>query len=78
MKCREVWNHRDEFFTLTEDEERYIRALERLSKMNPGRICLMANGTISVRINDQWHDDNIDACCNVFINCEGGDGGDNH
>ncbi|MBC8618937.1 hypothetical protein H8788_14420 [Parabacteroides faecis] len=46
--------------------------------MNPGRICLMANGTISVRINDQWHDDNIDACCNVFINCEGGDGGDNH
>lgn len=51
MKCREVWNRRDEHFTLTEDEERYLRALERLSKMNPGRICLMANGRVSVRIN---------------------------
>ena len=60
MKCREVWNRRDEHFTLTEDEERYLRALERLSKMNPGRICLMANGRVSVRINEQWHDDNID------------------
>ena len=46
MKCREVWNRRDEHFTLTEDEERYLRALERLSKMNPGRICLMANGRV--------------------------------
>lgn len=53
MKCREVWNRRDEHFTLTEDEERYLRALERLSKMNPGRICLMTNGRVSVRINEQ-------------------------
>ena len=77
MKCREVWNRRDEHFTLTEDEERYLRALERLRKMNPGRICLMANGRVSVRINEQWHDDNIDAYCSVDIPCEGGDGGDN-
>lgn len=77
MKCREVWNRKGEDFILTEDEERFVRALERLSKMNPGRICLMANGTLSVRINDQWQDDNIDACCNVHISCEGGDGGDN-
>lgn len=76
MKCREVWNRRGQVFFLTEDEERYVRALERLSKMNPGRICLMANGTVSVRINDACPEDNIDSCCNVNISCEGGDGGD--
>lgn len=42
-----------------------------------GRICLMTNGRVSVRINEQWHDDNIDAYCSVGIPCEGGDGGDN-
>lgn len=78
MKFREVWNRKGEDFILTEVEERFVRALERLSKMNPGRIRLMANGTLSVRINDQWQDDNIDACCNVSISCEGGDGGDNY
>lgn len=77
MKCREVSNRKGEDFVLTEDEERYVRALERLSKMNPGRICLMANGRVSVRMNEQWHDDNIDAYCSVNIPCEGGDGGDN-
>lgn len=61
MKCREVSNRKGEDFVLTEDEERYLRALERLSKMNPGRICLMDTGRVSVRINEQWHDDNIDA-----------------
>ena len=40
MKCREVWNRRDEHFTLTEDEERYLRALERLSKMNNGMMII--------------------------------------
>lgn len=78
MKFREVWNRKGEDFILTEVEERFVRALERLSKMNPGRIRLMANGTLSVRINDQWQDDNIDACCNASISCEGGDGGDNY
>lgn len=77
MKCREVRNGRGEWFTLTEDEERYVRALERLSKMKHGRIRLMANGEISVRINDVWHDDNIDAWVKVNLYCEGGDGGDN-
>lgn len=77
MKCREVSNRRGEDFILTENEERYVRALERLNKMDPGRIYLMANGRISVRINGCWHDDNIDAYCDVNIPCEGGDGGDN-
>lgn len=67
MKCREVRNYRGEQFTLTEDEEKYVRTLERLSKMNTGRIRLMADGTISVRINDQWHDDNIDLPVNISI-----------
>lgn len=76
MKCREVKTHRGEWFTLTEEEEKYVRALERLSKMNPGRIELMGNGTLSVRINGCWHNDNIDGSVDTFIKCEGGDGGD--
>lgn len=76
MKCREVSNRKGEDFVLTEEEERFVRALERLSKINPGRIRLMANGTLSVRINEAWHDDNIDAYCKVYVSCEGGDGGD--
>jgi hypothetical protein len=76
---REVKNQKGEYFTLTEDEEKYVRALERLSKMNPGRIQLMANGTISIRINGIWHNDSIDGHHKAFsIQCEGGDGGDNY
>lgn len=44
--------------------------------MDYGRVRLMANGTISVRFIDEWHDDNIDGSVNVSIRCEGGDGGD--
>ena len=77
MNCRTVTNYKGEEFLLTEKEEQYIRALERLSKLNAGRICLMANGTISVRIIDTWADDAIDHDVNVDISCEGGDGGDN-
>lgn len=77
MKCREVTTTRGEEYTLTEVEEKYVRALERLSKMNTGRIRLMANGTISVRINDIWYDDSIDGSVSVYVPCEGGDGGDN-
>ena len=75
-KCRTVRNHLKEEFILTEDEERFIRALERLSKMPQGRLNLVANGRLSVRINDCWHDDNIDSSINVYLSCEGGDGGD--
>lgn len=77
MKGRIVYTHRGEEFELTEVEEKYLRALERISKMDSGRLKLMANGTISVRINDYWHDDNIDGSHKVWIICEGGDGGDN-
>lgn len=76
MKCREVKTDEGVWYTLTEDEERYIRALERLSKLPSGRIELMANGRISVRLGGPWNKDNIDGHCNVSICCEGGDGGD--
>lgn len=76
MKGRIVETHRGEEFQLTEQEEKYIKALERLSKMKQGRLNLMANGSIYVRIGDIWLDDNIDAYVNVNISCEGGDGGD--
>ncbi len=77
MNCRTVYTHKGEEFQLTENEEKYLRALERLSKLDSGRLNLMANGTLSVRINDFWLDDNIDGSHNVHIKCEGGDGGDN-
>lgn len=76
MKCREVITRRGEEYTLTEDEEKYVRALERLSKMDAGRIRLFGNGSLSVRFIDEWQDDSIDGSVNVFIRCEGGDGGD--
>lgn len=76
MICRTVKNYKGEEYLLTIDEEKYVRALERLSKMDSGRLELMANGTLSIRINGCWHEDNIDNSCNIDIRCEGGEGGD--
>ena len=73
MKTREVTNNRGETFKLTEDEERYYRALKRLEKMNSGRLCLFGSGRLSVRINDCWNGDEVEIL-NIF--CEGGDGGE--
>jgi len=70
-----VTNIRGEEFELTKDEEKFIRALKRLDKLNQGRIRLFANGSISIRMGENWHDDEIDYLINVF--CDGGDGGDN-
>ena len=70
----EAKNLKGEWFTLTEEEDKYIRELERLSKMNPGHIELMANGILSVRINGRWYDDNMDEFVNTRIRCEDGDG----
>ncbi|MDH6358959.1 hypothetical protein [Parabacteroides sp. PF5-9] len=76
MKCREVTTQRGEDFTLTIEEEKFLRALERLSKMNPGRLRLFANGLLDIRINDCWADDSF-YNHKVILSCEGGDGGDN-
>jgi len=70
-----VTNIRGEEFELTKDEEKFLRALKRLDKLNQGRIGLFANGSISIRMGENWHDDEIDSLIN--IRCEGGDGGDN-
>lgn len=76
METRTVTNHSGEEYKLSEREEKYLRALERLSNMECGRLRLFANGTISVRINNNWHEDNIDGSHTAIINCDGGDGGD--
>ena len=69
-----VKNIRGEEFVLTPDEIKFYRAIKRLEKLNPGRLNLFANGRLSLRINDTWHDDTIDS---FWIFCDGGDGGDN-
>lgn len=74
MKTSEVLTNRGEYFTLTEEEEKYFRAIKRLEKMNPGRLKLFGNGSLSIRINDCWNNDEF-YLTNIF--CEGGDGGDN-
>ena len=78
MECRKVWTYgnQEEDIQLTQGEEKFVRALERLSKMNPGRIMLMGTGELSVRLNTFNHRDNIDHCVKVSITCEGVDGGD--
>lgn len=73
MKCREVTDADGRDFVLTEVEEKYVRALERLEKMDSGRICMMANGKISLRINGCWYGN---CFTTTSIDCEGGDGGD--
>lgn len=75
MKCREVRTLRGEEYTLTQDEEKYVRALEQLSKMNLGSIRLSANGKISVRYLDSRLEDSIDYYTKVRINCKGGNNG---
>lgn len=78
MRTRTVYTHRGDEFELTENEEKFLRALERISKMDTGRLNLMATGNISVRINGHWHDDNIDGSHNINITIDAGDGGDNY
>ncbi|CAK7042360.1 MAG: hypothetical protein PEPC_01805 [Peptostreptococcus russellii] len=75
MECRIVTNNNGENFELTEMEEKYMRAIERLEKMPSGRLYLFGNGKLSIRINEQWYKDEI-YLTSIF--CEGGDGGDDY
>jgi len=68
-----VYNNNLEEFELTKDEIKYFRAIKRLEKMNPGRLCLFAHGSLSVRIGGLSHYREIYISS---IQCEGGDGGD--
>ena len=60
-------------FILTDDEVKFINTIKRLEKMKPGRLRLFGNGSLSIRINDIWADNEIML---TSIYCEGGDGGD--
>lgn len=73
MKCRTVTDTQGRQFELTENEEKLVRAIERLEKMDFGRIMLFSNGTLDLRINGNWHENSFQT---TSISCEGGDGGD--
>lgn len=73
MKKRIVIDHRGREFELTEQEEKVIRLIERLDTMDMGRLILFANGQLSIRINEQWQDNEI---LGTSVRCEAGDGGD--
>jgi hypothetical protein len=73
MICRTVIDTQGREFELTEQEEKYVRAIERLEKMDSGRIELFGNGKLDLRINGSWHEHSFQG---TSISCEGGDGGD--
>jgi len=73
-----VKTNRGEEFELTYNEELYYKALKRLEKYadKQGRISLFgASGSLSLRINDTWNNDEFDTVFGIF--CDGGDGSDN-
>lgn len=74
MVCREVKDNDGNVFLLTIEEEKYVRAIERLEKMDAGRIRLFGSGRLNVRINGIYYRNEI---FGTEIQCEGGDGGDN-
>jgi hypothetical protein len=73
MNCRTVTDTEGREFKLTIAEEKVLRAIERLEKMNFGRIELFGSGHLSVRINGGWYENSI---MSTNIKCDGGDGGD--
>lgn len=73
MNCRIVIDSKGREFKLNDNEEKVMRALERLEKMNFGRLSIFGNGRLSVRINGCWAENEFDI---LSIFCEGGDGGD--
>ena len=73
MNCRTVKDTEEREFELTVAEEKVMRAIERLDKMDFGRIELFGSGLMSVRINGGWYENEI---AGTNIRCDGGDGGD--
>ena len=73
MNCRTVIDTQGRHFELTEQEEKVVRAIERLEKMDFGRIELFGNGKLDLRINGSWYENSFQG---TSISCEGGDGGD--
>jgi len=73
MNCRTVEDNEGKEFALTTEEEKVVRAIKRLEKMNFGRLQLFGNGQLDIRINDSWYENII---ISTNIHCDGGDGGD--
>ena len=74
MNCRKVQDYDGNIFTLTIEEEKYVKAIERLERMDVGRIRLFGNGQLLIRINGDLYKNQI---IGTQVQCEGGDGGDN-
>jgi hypothetical protein len=70
----EVQNRNGEIFTLTTEEEKFLKAIKRLEKLNQGRLVLFGNGSLDVRMGGV---SNYRMIYGTSIYCEGGDGGDN-
>jgi hypothetical protein len=70
----EVKNQKGEIFTLTPKEEKFLKAIKRLEKLNQGRLVLFGNGLLDVRMGGI---SNYRSIYSTSIYCEGGDGGDN-
>ena len=75
MKTRWVTDTSGRELELTKDEEKVIRTLYRLNKMDFGRLMIFAgNGMLSARLNGGFYEHEILTFGN--IPCDGGDGGD--
>ena len=73
MNCRTVTDNSGRDFELTKEEEKVVRAIERLEKMDFGRLELFGHGQLSIRINGNWSENDF---LITDIKCDGGDGGD--
>lgn len=73
MKTRIVIDNKGDEYQLTENEEKVVRALERLEKLDFGRIELFGSGKLGLRINGGWYENEFSR---LNIPCDGGDGGD--
>lgn len=73
MNCRVVTDTQGRDHQLTENEEKVVRAIERLNKMDFGRVELFGNGQLSLRIDGGWYENEFSS---TTIKCDGGDGGD--
>ena len=73
LKYMEVFNKRGKRYILTTEEEKFLKALKRLEKLNQGRLVLFGSGRLDVRLDGI---SNYRIIHETSIYCEGGAGGD--
>lgn len=59
MNCRTVTDNSGRTFDLTIEEEKFVRAIERLEKLDSGRLELFGSGSLSIRIDGGWYENRI-------------------